>query len=101
MPKGGRVRNPGPCAAAGLVGVAAFLLASCSGNGEAPLTGYIEGEYLRVAAPFAGTLQQLAVQRRAQVVTGAAPADKAMSREKPAVRRPRVAERWRRPLVRR
>jgi len=50
---------------------AALVLAACGGNGEAPLTGYIEGEYLRVAAPFAGTLQQLSVTRGAQVAAGA------------------------------
>ena len=59
-------------AVAGWAGAAAtFLLASCAGSSDAPLTGYIEGEYLRVAAPFAGTLQQLAVKRGAQVVAGA------------------------------
>jgi HlyD family secretion protein len=50
---------------------AALVLAACGGNGEPQLTGYIEGEYLRVGAPFAGTLQQLSVKRGAQVATGA------------------------------
>ncbi|MEP6996208.1 MAG: HlyD family efflux transporter periplasmic adaptor subunit [Betaproteobacteria bacterium] len=35
------------------------------------MQGYVEGEYVRVAAPFAGTLQKLAVQRGAEVVAGA------------------------------
>ncbi len=67
----GRDRNPLSCAAPGWVGAAALLLAACAGGGDAPITGYIEGEYLRIAAPFAGTLQQLAVKRGAQVVLGA------------------------------
>ena len=49
----------------------ALALAACAPAGEAPLTGYIEGEYVRVAAPFAGTLQQLSVRRGAQVAAGA------------------------------
>jgi len=47
------------------------LVAACGQSAERPLQGYIEGEYVRVAAPFAGTLQQLAVQRGGQVVAGA------------------------------
>jgi HlyD family secretion protein len=47
------------------------LLAACGQGAERPLQGYIEGEYVRVAAPFAGWLQQLAVQRGAQVNAGA------------------------------
>jgi len=47
------------------------LLAACGQSAERPLQGYIEGEYVRVAAPFAGWLQQLAVQRGAQVNAGA------------------------------
>ena len=48
-----------------------MLLAACGQGAERPLQGYIEGEYVRVAAPFAGWLQQLAVQRGAQVNAGA------------------------------
>jgi HlyD family secretion protein len=47
----------------------ALLLAACSA-GEAPLQGYVEGEYVRVAGPFAGTLVDLAVARGAQVTPG-------------------------------
>jgi HlyD family secretion protein len=49
----------------------ALALAACGPAAERPLQGYIEGEYVRVAAPFAGTLQQLAVRRGAQVAAGA------------------------------
>lgn len=52
-------------------GVAA-LVASC---GDAPPTGwqgYIEGEFVHVASPFAGRLERLAVQRGQQVTQGAA-----------------------------
>jgi len=48
-----------------------FLLAACGPSGERPLQGYIEGEYMRVGAPFAGTLQQLSVQRGDQVASNA------------------------------
>jgi HlyD family secretion protein len=49
----------------------ALCLAACGPHGDRPLQGYVEGEYVRVAAPFAGTLQQLAVQRGTQVAAGA------------------------------
>ena len=39
------------------------LLCACGPRAEQPLQGYVEGEYVRVAAPFAGTLQELSVQR--------------------------------------
>ncbi|MEP6942853.1 MAG: HlyD family efflux transporter periplasmic adaptor subunit [Betaproteobacteria bacterium] len=51
---------------------AAGVLAGCGPAPERPLQGYVEGEYVRVAAPFAGTLQQLAVTRGGQVPAGAA-----------------------------
>jgi hypothetical protein len=40
-----------------------LALTACGAQGERPLQGYVEGEYVRVAAPFAGALQQLAVKR--------------------------------------
>src|SRR5438477_88800 len=46
-------------------------LMACGPRADGPLQGYIEGEYARVAAPFAGTLQNLAVQRGSQVSAGA------------------------------
>jgi HlyD family secretion protein len=49
----------------------AAALAACSSPEEAALQGYAEGEYVRVAAPFAGTLLQLDVARGAQVAVGA------------------------------
>lgn len=54
------------CAA--VIGTA--LLVGC-GQGPHPLQGYIEGEYVRVGPQFAGTLQQLSVQRGDQVSAGA------------------------------
>lgn len=45
-------------------------LVACGPSGERPLQGYVEGEYVRVAAPFAGTLQKLSVQRGADVAAG-------------------------------
>jgi HlyD family secretion protein len=55
-----------------LIALAGCLcLTACGPPAERPLQGYVEGEYVRVAAPFAGTLQKLAVQRGAEVAAGA------------------------------
>jgi HlyD family secretion protein len=48
----------------------ALALAACGSSGQRAIEGYIEGEYLRVAAPFAGTLQQLSVRRGSEVAAG-------------------------------
>jgi HlyD family secretion protein len=59
-------------AAAPVIGMlAALLLAACGPEADRPLQGYVEGEYVRIAAPFGGSLQQLFVQRGDQVVAGA------------------------------
>jgi HlyD family secretion protein len=55
------------CATACLI----VLLAACSQGADRPLQGYIEGEYVRVGPQFAGTLQQLSVERGGQVAAGA------------------------------
>jgi len=47
------------------------LFAACTQHADRPLQGYIEGEYVRVGPQFAGTLQQLSVQRGDQVAAGA------------------------------
>jgi HlyD family secretion protein len=61
-----------PTARGRLIALAAGLcLAGCGPPAERALQGYVEGEYVRVAAPFAGTLQKLAVQRGAEVASGA------------------------------
>lgn len=49
----------------------AAVLAGCDSRDTA-LQGYVEGEYVRVAAPVAGQLQQLSVARGAAVEAGAA-----------------------------
>jgi HlyD family secretion protein len=54
-----------------LLFVVASFLAACGPAPEQPLQGYVEGEYVRMAAPFAGTLQQLAVTRGGEVTAGA------------------------------
>src|SRR6476659_10255635 len=51
---------------------AAALLAACGAKEPPSLQGYVEGEYVRVAAPFAGTLVSLDAQRGTQVEAGAA-----------------------------
>jgi HlyD family secretion protein len=45
-------------------------LAACSKTADSSLQGYAEGEYVRVAAPFAGNLENLAAKRGTQVKTG-------------------------------
>src|SRR2546426_12823721 len=49
----------------------AICATACGSKADRPLQGYVEGEYVRVAAPFAGTLQQLTVQRGGGVAAGA------------------------------
>jgi HlyD family secretion protein len=48
----------------------AALLTACSDNATPTLQGYAEGEYVRVASPFAGQLARLAVKRGDQVKAG-------------------------------
>ena len=50
--------------------LAAALLAGCSGNSPGAFQGYIEGEYVYVAAPLGGALTNLAVARGDSVKTG-------------------------------
>jgi HlyD family secretion protein len=54
-----------------LAAVAALVAAGCGPAADRQLQGYIEGEYVRVAAPFAGALTQLNVKRGDQVTAGA------------------------------
>ncbi|APV49098.1 secretion protein HlyD [Betaproteobacteria bacterium GR16-43] len=49
----------------------AATLSACGGPDNNALQGYAEGEYVRVAAPFAGTLVRLEVARGASVAPGA------------------------------
>ena len=50
--------------------VAAALLAACGKSGPEPLQGYVEGEYVRVAAPFAAvTIDVTVVARSARTHT--------------------------------
>jgi HlyD family secretion protein len=60
-----------PFTRAALLG-ALSLIAACQKNGEPVYPGYAEGEYVRIAAPFAGSLSLLNVKRGEQVATGAA-----------------------------
>jgi HlyD family secretion protein len=50
----------------------ALAIAACGDKAPPALQGYAEGEYVRVAAPFAGTLVSLDTQRGAQVQPGTA-----------------------------
>src|SRR5436309_10539892 len=47
---------------AGLLGLG-LLLAACHAEGPPRYQGYVEGDYLRIAAPQAGRLDVLSVQR--------------------------------------
>jgi HlyD family secretion protein len=49
----------------------AAALSACTGSDPGTLQGYAEGEYVRVAAPFSGTLVKLEVARGARVSPGA------------------------------
>ncbi len=51
--------------------LAAALVTGCGAPDPGTLQGYAEGEYVRVAAPFAGTLVRLEVARGARVQSGA------------------------------
>jgi HlyD family secretion protein len=50
--------------------LAALFIAGCSPDSLNRFQGYIEGEYVYVASPLGGTLQNLAVARGDQVETG-------------------------------
>jgi HlyD family secretion protein len=52
-------------------GLAALLLAACGARSEGGFQGYIEGEFVNVAAPFAGRLERLAAKRGDDVKIGA------------------------------
>jgi HlyD family secretion protein len=54
-----------------LVALAALGLAACGRRGPAGHQGYIEGEFVYVAAPLGGQLEKLAVTRGARVEAGA------------------------------
>jgi len=59
-------------ASCSVVSVAAALVAAgCAKDNGRALQGYVEGEYVRVAAQFPGTLAKLAVKRGDQVSAGA------------------------------
>lgn len=55
----------------GFVLPAACLLTGCGASDTGRLQGYLEGEYVYVASPHAGTLERLHVQRGVQVGTEA------------------------------
>jgi len=48
----------------------AFVLCSCSDPSTDRFQGYVEGEFVYVASPLAGQLDQLSAQRGQQVTTG-------------------------------
>lgn len=56
---------------AALLLILPFLPAGCGGEGTTGFQGYVEGEYLRIAAPEAGWLESLSVARGQTVPAGA------------------------------
>src|SRR5215207_3149313 len=56
----------------GALAVVALAVASCSKPDHDLVQGYIEGEFVYVSSPLAGTLRELQVQRGAQVKEGEA-----------------------------
>jgi HlyD family secretion protein len=65
--------RPEVMSARSLVAVTALavLAAGCSDKAPGTLQGYVEGDFVHVASPYAGYLDSLAVQRGAQVAAGA------------------------------
>ncbi|MEO7741383.1 MAG: HlyD family efflux transporter periplasmic adaptor subunit [Usitatibacter sp.] len=74
-----------------------LAVAACGNSAPPALQGYIEGEYVRVAAPFAGTLVRLDAQR-GQAVSAAAPLF-ALEAESEAAGRREAEERLKRSLA--
>lgn len=52
--------------------IAALLVAGCARNVPSGYQGYLEGEFLYIAAPLGGQLEQLAVTKGSRVTAGAA-----------------------------
>lgn len=52
--------------------VVACVLTACERNDASRLQGYVEGEFVYVASPLGGQLQELSVERGAHVAKGAA-----------------------------
>ncbi|MFZ2639910.1 MAG: biotin/lipoyl-binding protein, partial [Verrucomicrobiia bacterium] len=48
----------------------ALTAAGCGRKPDDRVQGYVEGEFVHVASPFAGQLETLSIQRGAQVKTG-------------------------------
>jgi HlyD family secretion protein len=59
-----------PCRTAARALLAAAALAACGAKTDAAWSGYVEGDYVYVAAPLAGTLAALHVQAGQQVARG-------------------------------
>jgi HlyD family secretion protein len=64
------MKNYSPARTA-LIALAALLLGACARREPSAYQGYLEGEFVYVAAPLAGQLERLAVTRGARVEAGA------------------------------
>lgn len=70
MPAAKNMKNYSPARTA-LVALAALLLGACARREPSAYQGYLEGEFVYVAAPLAGQLERLAVTRGTRVEAGA------------------------------
>jgi multidrug resistance efflux pump len=52
-------------------GIALILLGGCHAASENVFPGYAEGEYVRIASPYAGNLATLNVKRGDEIAAGA------------------------------
>jgi len=65
------MKNYSPTDSVALAGLALLMLAGCYRSSPAGYQGYLEGEFVYVAAPLAGRLDHLAVTKGARVEAGA------------------------------
>lgn len=70
MPAAKNMKNYSPARTA-LVALTALLLGACARREPSAYQGYLEGEFVYVAAPLAGQLERLAVARGARIEAGA------------------------------
>jgi HlyD family secretion protein len=54
----------------GLLALAGLTLAGCARRGPSTYQGYLEGEFVHVASPLAGRLEQLTVHKGARITAG-------------------------------
>ena len=86
-------QTPGNLRTAGPALLCSLFLIACTNSETPAYQGYVEGEFVRVAAPFAGTLDRLLV-KRGQTITAGTPLF-ALEQENEAAARREAEERLR------